>query len=164
MKKTLVAYFSASGVTAKAAKILAEAVEADLYEIKPEVQYTAKDLDWMDSASRSSKEMKGNAPYPALLDNDADINGHQNLMLCFPIWWYQAPTIINKFLESYDFTGKKIILFATSGGSGFGKTVEKLKVSVPQEVEIIEGKMLNGNPSKEQLTKWLEQAEVENRI
>lgn len=158
MKKTLVAYFSASGVTAKAAKVLAEAAEADLYEIKPEVPYTAKDLDWMDSESRSSKEMKGKIPYPALLDMDADIIGHQNLLLCFPIWWYQAPTIINKFLESYDFTGKKIILFATSGGSRFGKTVDKLKDSVSGDAEIIEGKMLNGNQSKEQLKKWLEQA------
>ncbi|MFQ8688673.1 MAG: flavodoxin [Blautia sp.] len=158
MKKTLVAYFSASGVTAKAAKILAEAAEADLYEIKPEVPYTTKDLDWMDSESRSSKEMKGNAPYPALFDAEADVQGHQNIMVCFPIWWYVAPTIINKFLESYDFTGKKIILFATSGGSGFGKTVEKLKDSVPQDVEIVEGKMLNGKQSKEQLKKWMEQA------
>lgn len=158
MKKTLVAYFSASGVTAKAAKILAEAAEADLYEIKPEVPYTTKDLDWMDSESRSSKEMKGNAPYPALLDTDADISGHQSLLLCFPIWWYLAPTIINKFLESYDFAGKKIILFATSGGSGFGKTVEKLRDSVSGDAEIVEGKMLNGNQTKEQLKKWLEQA------
>lgn len=158
MKKTLVAYFSASGVTAKAAKILAEAAEADLYEIKPEVPYTEKDLDWMDAESRSSKEMKGNAPYPALLDTEADIVGHQNLLLCFPVWWYQAPTIINKFLESYNFAGKKIILFATSGGSGFGKTVEKLRDSVSGDAEIVEGKMLNGNQSKEQLKKWLEQA------
>lgn len=157
MKKILVAYFSASGVTAKAAKILAEAADADLYEIKPEVPYTAKDLDWMDAESRSSKEMKGNAPYPALLDTDADIVGHQKILLLFPIWWYQAPTIINKFLESYDFTGKKIILFATSGGSGFGKTAEKLKGSLSGAAEITEGKMLNGNLSKEQLTRWLEQ-------
>ena len=158
MMKTLVAYFSASGVTAKAAKILAEAAEADLYEIKPEVPYTEKDLDWMDAESRSSKEMKGNAPYPALLDTDADIVGHQKILLLFPIWWYQAPTIINRFLESYDFAGKKIILFATSGGSGFGKTVEKLRDSVSGDAEIVEGKMLNGNQSKEQLKKWLEQA------
>ena len=102
----------------------------------------------------------GNAPYPALFDTQADVQGHQNIMVCFPVWWYVAPTIINKFLESYDFTGKKIILFVTSGGSGFGKTVEKLRDSVPQDVEIVEGKMLNGKQSKEQLTKWLEQADL----
>lgn len=102
----------------------------------------------------------GNAPYPALFDTEADVQGRQNIMVCFPVWWYVAPTIINKFLESYDFTGKKIILFVTSGGSGFGKTVEKLRDSVPQDVEIVEGKMLNGKQSKEQLTKWLEQADL----
>lgn len=157
MEKTLVAYFSASGVTAQAAGILAQAADADLYEIKPKIPYTKKDLDWMDETSRSSREMKGNAPYPELLDTDADINRYQNIMLCFPIWWYIAPTIINRFLESYDFTGKNIILFATSGGSGFGKTIEKLKGSISGEAKIAEGKMLNGNQSAEQLRKWLQQ-------
>lgn len=155
MKKILVAYFSASGVTAKAARTLAEAAEAELYEIKPAVLYTSEDLDWMNPASRSSIEMKEQKSYPALADTSADIQSYQCIMIGFPIWWYQAPTIINQFLESYDFSGKKIILFATSGGSGFGKTVDKLKGSVASNTEIIEGKLLNGNPSKEKLAEWV---------
>lgn len=155
MKKILVAYFSASGVTAKAARTLAEAAEAELYEIKPAVPYTSEDLDWMNPASRSSIEMKEQKSYPALADTSADIQSYQCIMIGFPIWWYQAPTIINQFLESYDFSGKKIILFATSGGSGFGKTVDKLKGSVASNTEIIEGKLLNGNPSKEKLAEWV---------
>lgn len=156
MAKILVAYFSASGVTARVAKRLADAVGADLYEIKPEKVYTKEDLDWMNPSSRSSKEMKGNLPYPELVDEEANIQSYEVIMTAFPIWWYQAPTIINRFLESYDFSGKKIILFATSGGSGFGKTAEKLRGSVAADTEIIEGKMLNGNPSKEELAAWVE--------
>lgn len=156
MAKILVAYFSASGVTARVAKRLADAVGADLYEIKPEKVYTKEDLDWMNPSSRSSKEMKGNLPYPELADEEANVQSYEVIMTAFPIWWYQAPTIINRFLESYDFSGKKIILFATSGGSGFGKTAEKLRGSVAADTEIIEGKMLNGNPSKEELAAWVE--------
>lgn len=156
MAKILVAYFSASGVTARVAKRLADAVGADLYEIKPEKVYTKEDLDWMNPSSRSSKEMKGNLPYPELADEEANVQSYEVIMTAFPIWWYQAPTIINRFLESYDFSGKKIILFATSGGSGFGKTAEKLRGSVAADTEIIEGKILNGNPSKEELAAWVE--------
>ena len=155
MGKILVAYFSASGVTAKVARTLAEAAEADLYEIKPAIPYTREDLDWMNPSSRSSLEMKGQEAYPVLADTSADIQSYQCILVGFPIWWYQAPTIINQFLESYDFSEKKIILFATSGGSGFGKTAEKLKDSVASDAEIIEGKLLNGNPSKEKLAKWV---------
>lgn len=155
MGKILVAYFSASGVTEKVARTLAEAAEADLYEIKPAIPYTREDLDWMNPSSRSSLEMKGQEAYPALADTLADIQSYQCILVGFPIWWYQAPTIINQFLESYDFSEKKIILFATSGGSGFGKTAEKLKGSVASDAEIIEGKLLNGNPSKEKLAKWV---------
>ena len=156
MSKTLVAYFSASGTTAKAAKSLAEAAGADLYEIKPAVPYTQADLNWMDKKSRSSVEMNDKSSRPALADKDADISSYDKILLGFPIWWYVAPTIINSFLESYDFSGKKIILFATSGGSGFGKAVDGLKGSVAADTVIKEGKMLNGNISTDKLKAWVD--------
>ncbi len=156
MSKVLAAYFSASGTTAKVAKDLAQAAGADLYEIKPAVPYTSADLDWMDKKSRSSIEMNDKSSRPALADKDADIGAYDTILLGFPIWWYVAPTIINTFLESYDFSGKKIILFATSGGSGFGKTVAGLKGSVAADTTIVEGKLLNGKNSVADLQKWVE--------
>ena len=156
MSKTLVAYFSASGTTAKVAKSLADAAGADLYEIKPAVSYTQADLNWMDKKSRSSVEMNDKSIRPALADQDADISGNDKILLGFPIWWYVAPTIINSFLESYDFSGKKIVLFATSGGSGFGKAVDGLKGSVAADTVITEGKVLNGNPSTAELKVWVD--------
>ena len=155
MSKTLVAYFSASGTTAKVAKNLAEAAGADLYEIKPAVPYTQADLNWMDKKSRSSVEMNDKSSRPALADKDADISAYDTILLGFPIWWYVAPTIINSFLESYDFSGKKIVLFATSGGSGFGKAVDGLKGSVAADTVIAEGKLLNGSPSADELKAWV---------
>lgn len=155
MSKKLVAYFSASGVTAKAAKTLAEAAEADIYEIKPAVIYTKADLNWMDKNSRSSIEMKDKTSRPALADKDADIGSYDTVFVGFPIWWYVAPTIINTFLESYDFSGKKIVLFATSGGSGFGNTVKELAGSVSGSTVIEEGKILNSGFSKEELAEWV---------
>ena len=155
-KKLLVAYFSASGTTAGVAKNLAQAAGADLYEIKPEVPYTKADLNWMDKKSRSSVEMNDKSSRPALADQDANIIDYDTILLGFPIWWYVAPTIISSFLESYDFSGKKIVLFATSGGSGFGKTVDGLKDSVAADTMIVEGKLLNGNSSAADLKKWLE--------
>ena len=115
MSKTLVAYFSASGVTEKAAQNLAKAAGADLYQIRPAVPYTGADLNWMDKKSRSSVEMNDKSSRPAIADKDAHIEQYDTIFLGFPIWWYVAPTIINTFLESYDWTGKKIVLFATSG-------------------------------------------------
>lgn len=156
MSKTLVAYFSASGTTAKAAEALAKAANADIYEIKPAVPYTRADLDWTNKKSRSSVEMSDKSSRPELADKGADIAGYDTVLLGFPIWWYVAPTIINTFLESYDFSGKKIVLFATSGGSGFGKTVESLKGSVSADAQIIEGKILNGKPSESELRAWVE--------
>lgn len=155
-KKLLVAYFSASGTTAGVAKNLAQAAGADLYEIKPEVPYTKADLNWMDKKSRSSVEMNDKSSRPALADQGANIIDYDTILLGFPIWWYVAPTIINSFLESYDFSGKKIVLFATSGGSGFGKTVDGLKDSVAADTMIVEGKLLNGNSRAADLKKWLE--------
>ena len=145
MSKKLVAYFSATGTTAKVAEILADAIGANLYEIEPAVPYTQADLDWMDKQSRSTIEMNDKKFRPAIADTDAAIAEYDVVFVGFPIWWYVAPTIINTFLEKYDFSGKKIVLFATSGGSGFGKTVEELKVSVSDSATIIEGGLLNGN-------------------
>lgn len=156
MSKTLVAYFSASQTTAHVAKELAQAAGADLYEIKPAVPYTKSDLNWMDKKSRSSMEMNDKSSRPALADQDANIAAYDTILLGFPIWWYVAPTIINSFLESYDFSGKKIVLFATSGGSGFGKTVDGLKPSVAADTMIVEGKVLNGRQTAASLKAWVE--------
>lgn len=157
MSRKLVAYFSASGVTRKVAEGLARAAEADLYEIKPQILYTTEDLDWKNENSRSSVEMKNKSDRPALADTDANIADYDEIILGFPIWWYVAPTIINTFLESYDFSGKKIVLFATSGSSGFGNTVEELKVSVSETTEIVEGKLLNGKLSDEDYTAFIKE-------
>jgi len=154
MKKSLVAYFSASGTTAAAAKTLAEAAGADLYEIKPRTTYTHADLDWTNKKSRSSVEMNDKSFRPPLADKDARIEDYDTVFQGFPIWWYVVPTIINTFLESYDFSGKTIILFATSGGSGFGGAAAGLKGSAPGAV-IREGKLLNGRQSKEALAAWV---------
>ena len=139
----LVAYFSATGATAKAARMLADAVGGELYEIKPAVPYTSADLDWTDKRSRSSVEMNEKQSRPALKDTGAPVAGYDVVFLGFPIWWYVAPTIINTFLESYDFAGKTIIPFATSGGSGLGKTVEVLKPLCDPTAKWLPGKMLN---------------------
>ena len=142
-KKTLVAYFSASGTTAGVARSLAAAIHADLYEIKPAVPYTGKDLNWQDKQSRSSVEMKNPAARPELADQKADMAAYEKIYLGFPIWWYTAPRIIPSFLESYDWSGKTIILFATSGGSGLGKTAQELAPSCPGAI-LRGGGMLNG--------------------
>ena len=148
MAKTLVAYFSASGVTKKAAEKLASAAKTDIYEIKPAVPYTKADLNWIDKKSRSSVEMGNKSFRPEIVKDDLDLSQYDTILVGFPIWWYVAPTIINTFLESYDFAGKKIVLFATSGGSGFGNTVKELKPSAP-EAEIVEGKLLNRATDKD---------------
>lgn len=160
MVKTLVSYFSASGVTKEVAKNLAAATNSDIYEIKPLNPYTSADLDWRDKNSRSTIEMKDHNSRPEIIDEDAHIENYDTIFLGFPIWWYVAPTIINTFLESYDFSDKKIILFATSGGSGFGRTIENLRVSVSETTELVEGKILNYNPSVEDLKKWVESINI----
>ena len=154
MAKKLVAYFSASGVTAKVAEMLADAIGADIHEIRPKVPYTKADLNWMNKKSRSSIEMNDKTIRPEIAESNVQIDNYDVIFLGFPIWWYVAPTIINTFLEKYDFSGKKIILFATSGGSKFGKTVEELKVSVSADTEIIEGKLLNGRQSIASIKVW----------
>lgn len=156
MNRKLVAYFSASGVTAEAAKVLAEAASADLYEIKPEIPYTKADLNWNDKQARSTVEMQDPLSRPAVADREANIAAYDVVFVGFPIWWYVAPTIINTFLESYDFSGKIIVPFATSGGSGFGKTMEQLCPSVSGAAIWKEGKLLKGRQSKDALVKWME--------
>lgn len=156
MSKKLVAYFSATGTTAKVAEILSEAIGANLFEIEPEVPYTKADLNWMDKKSRSTLEMNDKAFRPAVANKDAGIEDYDVIFLGFPIWWYVAPTIINTFLEQYDFSGKKIVLFATSGGSGFGKTLDELKVSVSSSTEIIEGGILNGKQTYKSIAAWVD--------
>jgi flavodoxin len=155
MSKRLVAYFSASGVTRKVAETLAEAIGAGLHEIQPQVPYTKADLDWQDKMSRSSLEMADRSSRPAIVGKDADIDAYDVIFVGFPIWWYVAPTIVNTFLESYDFAGKTIIPFATSGSSGIGNTVVGLKPSVADTAKILDGKMLNGIQTKESLTAWV---------
>jgi flavodoxin len=151
MGKKLVAYFSASGTTKKTAQLIAKATGADLYEITPKVAYTEADLNWMDKKSRSSVEMNDKKFRPEVEDKDAHIAEYDEIILGFPIWWYVAPTIVNTFLEKYDFSGKKIVLFATSGGSGFGNIVKELQPSAPN-AEFVEGKILN---SKHEIEKFV---------
>lgn len=160
MSKKLVAYFSASGVTAKVADLLADAVGADIHEIRPKVPYTKADLNWMDKKSRSSIEMADKKIRPEIAESNVRVEEYDVVFLGFPIWWYVAPTIVNTFLESHDFSGKKIVLFATSGGSKFGNTVEELKVSVADDVEIIEGKLLNGRQSIASVKAWTDSLDV----
>ena len=154
MSKKLVTYFSASGVTKAVAEKLAQAVSADIYEIAPKVLYTAADLDWRDKTSRSTVEMNDLSYRPEMAEGDVDISAYDTVYVGFPIWWYIAPTIINTFLEKYDWNGKKIVLFATSGGSGWGKTVEKLEDSC-KGAQIVEGKIVGPTGvTVEELLEW----------
>ena len=155
MSRKLVAYFSASGVTAKVAENLSEAIGADLYAIEPEVPYTKADLDWMDKKSRSTIEMNNPASRPAIAGKRDNMNDYDTVFVGFPIWWYVAPTIINTFLESYDLTGKTIIPFATSGGSDMGKTNEKLLPSC-KGAKLLDGKVFKASVSGADLAKWAE--------
>ncbi len=157
-KTTLVAYFSASEahITAQVAKTLAEACDADLFEIVPEQVYTAEDLDWRNEQSRSTIEMKDSTARPAVASKVENMAQYNTIYVGFPIWWYTAPRIINTFLEQYDLTGKTIIPFATSGGSDMGKSGEDLqKASAPAANWILPGKVLNGNPPVDSLKTWI---------
>lgn len=160
MAKILVAYFSAGGVTKNVAKNLAQSANADLYEIKPVTPYTEADLNWMDKNSRTTIEMNDKTFRPEIVDDDAKIKDYDTIFLGFPIWWYVAPTIVNTFLEKYDFSNKKIILFATSGGSGFGNTVKEIKPSVSESCEIIEGKLFRAFSTPETLKDWIDGLEL----
>ena len=148
MAKALVAYFSASGTTKRLAEKLAKVADADLFEIAPEQLYTAADLDWHDKKSRSSVEMADPSSRPAMVGTVENLAEYDTVFLGFPIWWYVAPTIINTFLEAHDFAGKTVVPFATSGGSGMGKTVKALKPSAPGAT-IAAGAVLNGAGEKQ---------------
>lgn len=155
MKKVLVAYFSASGVTAKLAQKLASAIGADLHEIRPETPYTDADLNWMDKKSRSSVEMNDKSFRPAIANKVENMDQYDVVFTAFPIWWYVAPTIINTFLEQYDLTGKKIVPVATSGGSGMGNTNKELAPSC-KGATLEEGKRFPAGASGADLKKWAE--------
>lgn len=154
MSKTLVAYFSASGVTARLANTLAAAVDGDLYEIKPVVPYTGSDLNWNNSRSRSSVEMNDPATRPAIAAPVADMGQYDTIFVGFPIWWYEAPRIVQTFLESYDLSGKTVVPFCTSGGSGLGKAPAVLQKSCPA-AKLVAGKRLSGSASASELSVWV---------
>lgn len=156
MAKKLVAFFSASGVTAKLAEKLASAIDADLHEIKPEVSYTTADLDWTNKRSRSSVEMNDRTFRPAVANMVENMNQYSIIYIAFPIWWYIAPTIINTFLEQYDLRGKKIIPIATSDGSGMGNTNKELAPSCAG-ADLRDGKVFSVNTSESKLKAWAEE-------
>ena len=153
--KALVTYFSASGVTAKLARRLSDAINAPLYEIKPAVPYTEADLDWRNEQSRSTIEMQDKNCRPALADTNAPVAGADIIFVGYPVWWYREPSIIDSFLEAYDFTGKTIIPFATSGGSPIGDAKAYLGVSAPGAV-FKEGRRIGGIKELDALKIWME--------
>ena len=155
-ENTLVAYFSATGTTKRVAENLAKAAGANLYEIKPLKPYTSADLNWHDSNSRSSVEMNDPKSRPELVADNFSVDNYDIIYLGFPIWWGTAPKVVHTFLEKYDFSGKKVIIFATSGSSGLGNTANNLKSSVSSSTKIVEGRVLNGNPSVNELKQWVE--------
>ena len=152
MSKKLVAYFSASGTTKEAAKRLAKAAGADLFEIKPTIPYTSADLNWMDKESRSSVEMNDPDSRPEIAETMPNMADYDTVFIGFPIWWYVAPHIIHTFLESCDFSGKTLVPFATSGGSSMGKTVDELRKLCPN-ADWKAGKLVNG-ASDQALAAW----------
>lgn len=154
MDKTLVAYFSVSGSTEKLANTLADVTGGTLYEIKPATPYTDADLNWNDNRSRSSVEMNDKAARPPILSPVENMAQYDTIFVGFPIWWYEAPRIIQTFLESYDFTGKTVIPFATSGGSGMGKTVAILQKSCPKAT-VLPGKRMSASASANEVSSWL---------
>ena len=156
MSKKLVAYFSASGATAKIAETLAEAIGADIYEIEPDVRYTPEDLNWKNKQSRSCIEMSDPTSRPVIKQRRDNMDNYDVLFVGFPIWWYTAPTIINTFLETYDFGGKMIVPFATSGGSGIKKAAEAIRKAVP-DAEVEDGRLLNGRLNQSDLESWMGQ-------
>lgn len=153
MSKTLVAYFSASGTTAKVAKKMAEAIGADLFEIKPETPYTGADLNWQNKNSRSSVEMNDRSSRPAIAVKAADMLQYDVVFVGFPVWWYREPSIIDTFMESYDFAGKTVIPFATSGGSGLGDSAANIQ-KLAKGAKIVNGKRFSGSASAEELKAW----------
>ena len=160
MSRKIVVYFSASGVTAKVAENLSEAIGADLSEIQPKIPYTKADLNWEDKSSRSSVEMNDHSSRPEIMSVLGNMEEYDTIFVGFPIWWYIAPTIINTFLESHDLTGKTVITFATSGGSGMGDTNAKLQQSC-KGAKLIEGQVFKPDVSKADLSTWVDSLKIE---
>ena len=156
---TLIAYFSATGTTARVAKTLAEAVGADLFEVVPEQPYSAADLDWRDKNSRSTHEMNDDSCRPAVVGRVGNMDAYDTVFVGFPIWWYVEPRIVDTFLEAHDFAGKTIVPFATSGGSGLGKAPQRM-ASLAPGATVLEGRLLNGNPGASELRAWAESLAV----
>lgn len=152
-KKAIVAYFSASGVTAKLAKKLAKVTGADLFEIVPETPYTKADLNWMDKKSRSTIEMNDRSSRPAIAARVEDMDQYQVVFVGFPIWWYREPSIMDTFMEQYDFSGKTVIPFATSGGSGMGDSAKNMQALAPQ-ADVCEGARFSAGVLEGKLSKW----------
>lgn len=157
MTKELIAYFSASGTTARVAHDLAAALGADLFEIAPATPYTRADLDWHNKASRSSVEMNDETSRPAIANTAVDMDAYDVVYVGFPVWWYVEPRIIDTFLESYDFAGKVIVPFATSGGSGLGRAPQRMQ-SLATGAQVRQGGILNGHPSRAKLADWAKSA------
>lgn len=155
MKKILVAYFSASGVTERVAKKMADATGAHLFEIKPDQPYTRADLNWMDKNSRSTVEMKDRNCRPSMAEKP-DVSGYDMILVGFPVWWYREPSIIDTFMESTDFTGKTVVPFCTSGGSGLGDSAKNMQALAPG-AKVFEGKRFSASASSDELKKWAEQ-------
>lgn len=152
--KVLVAYFSATGTTARAAETVARTTEGDLFAIEPEQAYTAADLDWNDESSRSTREMKDAAARPALKTTDKDLSAYDVVFIGYPIWWNEAPRIVNTFVEAYDLKGKRLVPFATSGGSGVSNSVEALRKAYPG-LQWEDGRLLNG-AGESDVREWTE--------
>lgn len=155
MKKTLIAYFSASGVTKKVAENMAKATGADLFEIEPAVKYTRADLNWMDKKSRSTLEMKDRSCRPEMAKT-ADVTAYEVVLVGFPVWWYREPSIIDTFMESADFSGKTVVPFCTSGGSGLGDSAENMQ-ALAKGAKVVNGKRFSPSASSEELRAWAEQ-------
>lgn len=153
MSKVLIAYFSATHVTEKIAQLLGQGIHADVVEIVPEERYTASDLDWTNSQSRSSLEMKDLTCRPAFVKEKSSLSGYDTVFVGFPIWWYREPSIVDTFLEAYDFEGKTVIPFATSGSSGMGDVMTRFQNLLPKS-KVMEGKRFSAHVSKEELTAW----------
>ena len=163
MSKKLVAYFSASGVTAKVAETLAEAIGADIFEIEPKVPYTEADLNWMDKNARSTIEMNDPASRPEIAVKRDNMKDYDTIFVGFPIWWYVAPTITNTFLESYDLTGKTIIPFCTSGSSGIGSSAENLHSLCSESAVWEDGRRFGSGISKDEIADWIQEFNLTGR-
>ncbi|HBO61736.1 MAG TPA: flavodoxin [Olsenella sp.] len=151
---SLVAYFSATGTTARAATRLAQAIGADLFEIVPERPYSAADLNWNDKSSRSSVEMANESCRPAIASLVDNMDDYDTVYVGFPVWWYVEPRIVDTFLEAHDLAGKTVVPFATSGGSGLGRAPQRMAELAPG-TRVAEGRMLNGNPGLDELRDWV---------